>query len=239
MANVNFLQIIEKKDIGSESVLLRAKVLSENIVMTTGKYIFINTEIILPAGKALKKAYSILEFNEQTSEFTFAVQKIKDGLGSNFFHDVEIGRKLEFGGPYGKLKIDSIPKEKEGTHLLVSTDTGVSGALGLLNQKDYAKFLPNTHLVWLSENKDYYIGIEEIQKRLPSDLAKFSHFEAGNAFSDQRVIEDSFYFYLETLDLVSIITSGDGNLIWPLHNYGTENNLEENQMIFEYYFNRP
>ena len=56
-----------------------------------GQYIILDSRIVLPSGKAVKRAYSFLTSDAEQMRFQLAVKRIPDGLGSAFVHGLEAG----------------------------------------------------------------------------------------------------------------------------------------------------
>lgn len=58
---------------------------------------------MLPNGKAVKRAYSMLSPDAEQRRFQLAVKRIPDGPGSDFMHGIAVGGELRFSGPWGRF----------------------------------------------------------------------------------------------------------------------------------------
>jgi len=63
-----------------------------------GQYVIVDSGIVLPSGKAVKRAYSILSADSDQSRFELATMRIPDGPGSGFMHEQPIGAEIRFSG---------------------------------------------------------------------------------------------------------------------------------------------
>ena len=57
---------------------------TEPLGFVGGQYLILDSRIILPSGKAVKRAYSFLTGDAEQRRFQLAVKRIPDGLGSAF-----------------------------------------------------------------------------------------------------------------------------------------------------------
>ncbi len=97
-----------------------------------GKYVILDTGLVLPDGKAVKRAYSLTPVPGDASRVRLVVKKLADGPGSSALHAAPIGTELSFSGPWGKL----VPEAGIGeSALFVATDTGITSALGVATSK--------------------------------------------------------------------------------------------------------
>jgi ferredoxin-NADP reductase len=132
-----------------------------------GQYIIADSGLVLPSGKAVKRAYSILSADSEQARFQLAVKRIPGGLGSGFLHDAAVGTEIKLSGPWGKL----LPAEGvSGPTLLLATDTGVTAALGLLQSLRFSALLATTTFLWLRTSADYFLPADLVRSRLPSGL---------------------------------------------------------------------
>src|SRR2546421_9317966 len=68
-----------------------------------GQYVIVDSGLVLPSGKAAKRAYSLLGAERDQGRFAVAVKRIAGGLGSGFIHEVAVGAEVRFNGPWGQL----------------------------------------------------------------------------------------------------------------------------------------
>jgi ferredoxin-NADP reductase len=142
-----------------------------------GQYVIVDSGIILPSGKAAKRAYSILSGDSEQERFELAVMRMPGGPGSGFLHDQPVGEELRFSGPWGKLflppEVDSVAQAwPPRPTLLLATDTGITAMLGLVRGARFAPLLAACTLVWLRESPHYFLPERFVADRLPSALGE-------------------------------------------------------------------
>jgi ferredoxin-NADP reductase len=140
-----------------------------------GQYIIVDSGLVLPNGKAVKRAYSPINDDREQNRVELWVMRIDGGPGSGFLHAVAPGREIAYSGPWGKLypalvsgDSGAIPQRT----LIVATDTGITAALGLVRSWRMARSLGDTALVWLRARPDYFIDEREIAARLPAGIGR-------------------------------------------------------------------
>jgi ferredoxin-NADP reductase len=134
-----------------------------------GQYLILDSRIVLPSGKAVKRAYSVLTSDAEQMRFQLAVKRIPDGRGSAFVHGLEAGMAISFSGPWGKF----VPREGvSGGTLILATDTGITAALGFVHATRFAPLRPKALLIWLRGSSDYFLPEEFVRTRVPSDCGE-------------------------------------------------------------------
>jgi ferredoxin-NADP reductase len=134
-----------------------------------GQYLILDSRIVLPSGKAVKRAYSFLTSDAEQIRFQLAVKRIPDGLGSAFVHGLEVGTDISFSGPWGKF---FLREGASGRTLILATDTGITAALGFLHATRFAPLLPQALLIWLRASSDYFLPEEFVRKYIPPDCGE-------------------------------------------------------------------
>jgi hypothetical protein len=133
-----------------------------------GQYVIVNSGLTMPDGKPAKRAYSILSSDERQERLTFAVRKIGAGLASNWMHGRAAGDVVTFSGPWGKwLADDATPRRT----LVLATDTGITAAIGLIRGRAFAPQRAGALLLWLVEDRDYFLPEAFVRASLPWELA--------------------------------------------------------------------
>src|SRR4051794_14433839 len=105
--------------------LLELEMLEQPLAFAGGQYVIVDSGLVLPNGKAAKRAYSILSADHERTRFQIAVKRIAGGLGSGFLHEAALGSTIRFSGPWGKL---APAAGVAGASLVLATDTGVTAA---------------------------------------------------------------------------------------------------------------
>lgn len=152
----------------------------ESLDFVGGQYVIVNTGLVFPDGRAVKRAYSIASADAEQGNFSLAVRRIGDGPGSNHMLARQVGDEIVFSGPWGKfLPLDSALRERI---VVLATDTGITAALGLVNARTFAPQLPRTRVIWLTAAAEEFLPEAWIRACLPSALASFevSTLPAGN-----------------------------------------------------------
>jgi ferredoxin-NADP reductase len=168
MATARFARVMEARLVGPDTRLLDlAMPEGEPLGFIGGQYVIVDSGLVLPNGKAAKRAYSILGDDREQTRFQIAVKRIGAGLGSGYLHEVPPGAELKFSGPWGKL----FPGEgAAGQTLVLATDTGVTAALGLLQSRRFLPLLPATTFFWLRTGPEYCLPDDLVLERLPATL---------------------------------------------------------------------
>ncbi|OQW37709.1 MAG: hypothetical protein A4C66_03055 [Nitrospira sp. HN-bin3] len=164
MAVAKTARVVGTERMGPDTLLLDL-VAAEPLGFVGGQYLILDSRIVLPSGKAVKRAYSLLTSDAEQVRFQLAVKRIPDGPGSAFVHGLEAGMGISFSGPWGKF----LPREgASGGTLVLATDTGITAALGFVRATRFAPLLPKTVLIWLRASPDYFLPEEFVRKRIPS-----------------------------------------------------------------------
>jgi ferredoxin-NADP reductase len=164
MAVAKTAHVIGAKTIGADTRLLDL-VAAEPLGFVGGQYLILDSRIVLPSGKAVKRAYSLLTSDAEQVRFQLAVKRIPHGPGSCFVHGLEAGTEILFSGPWGKF----FPREcSSGGTLILATDTGITAALGLIQATRFRPLLAKSVLVWLRVSSDYFLPEEFVRERIPA-----------------------------------------------------------------------
>jgi ferredoxin-NADP reductase len=201
-----------------------------------GQYIIVNSGKALPNGKPGKRAYSIPSSDVEQRCFDLVVKRIPQGVGSNFVWDLKEGDTFEFSGPWGKYYCSG---EAEGETLCVSTDTGITAALGLLRGKRWPKALRQTRFLWLTGSHDYFIPVSIVKAWLPGAVdARFpviippvgteARIAAAVKEVESRVAGATFS---------KIYLSGDGLILRELKEFFLTLGYTEDRVVVETFFN--
>lgn len=134
-----------------------------------GQYVIVDSGQVLPSGKAVKRAYSVLSPDREQQRFRIAVKRIPDGPGSSYLHGVEVGGTIRFSGPWGKLHP---APDAAGRTLVLATDTGITAALGLVQSARFRPLAPSTVLIWLQPSPDEFLPPALVGELLPRDLGE-------------------------------------------------------------------
>jgi ferredoxin-NADP reductase len=135
-----------------------------------GQYIIVDSGLVLPNGKAVKRAYSLMGDDREQRRLELMTMKLPNGPGSGFMHELRPGQEIAFSGPWGKL----VPSEDAGggPTLVLATDTGITAALGLVRSRRMAQLLGETAFVWLRTSPGYFLTEAFVRARLPAGIGE-------------------------------------------------------------------
>lgn len=176
MAIPKTARIVDTTDISADSRRLVLEMIEPpSLGFVGGQYVIVDSGIVLPSGKAAKRAYSILSADADQSRFELATMRLPGGPGSGFMHEQPVGAELRFSGPWGKLFLAGEVAEAErlgpsSRALLLATDTGVTAMLGLVRSQRFAPWLDSCAFVWLRPSSSYFVPETFVRARLPAGL---------------------------------------------------------------------
>jgi len=154
--------------LGPDVKAIELEILDAPLGFCGGQYIIVDSGLVLPTGKALKRAYSPVSSDGDQGRLELWVMRIGEGPGSGFMHGLAPGRAIAFSGPWGRL----YPADAAaGRTLIVATDTGITAALGLVRSRRMAPLLGGTALVWLRTDPGYFVCEDVVRSLLPSGIA--------------------------------------------------------------------
>jgi ferredoxin-NADP reductase len=159
MATPRFARLTAATALGPDTRLLDLTIAGDQpLGFLGGQYLIVDSGLVLPNGKAAKRAYSILSSDADQARLQLAVKRIPGGLGSGFLHQAPVGAEIKFSGPWGKM----LPGDgASGATLVLATDTGITAALGLLH---------GTTFLWLRAGRDYFLPEDLVRSHLPAAL---------------------------------------------------------------------
>ncbi|HEU4730728.1 MAG TPA: FAD-dependent oxidoreductase [Kofleriaceae bacterium] len=168
MATARTARVVSARSTGGGTRILELCA-DEPLGFIGGQYLIIDSGVVLPSGKAAKRAYSILSSDADQRRLQIAVKRIPGGPVSGFLHGVEPGQAIAFSGPWGKL----FPREgATGATVVVATDTGISAALGLVQAARFRALLPDTALVWLQAPGDDFLPAAMVRAQIPASCGE-------------------------------------------------------------------
>lgn len=208
MAVAKTARVVGTERLGPDTLLLDLCA-AEPLGFVGGQYLILDSRIVLPNGKAVKRAYSLLTGDAEQCRFQLAVKRIPDGLGSAFVHGLAAGTDVSFSGPWGKF----FPREDvSGRTLILATDTGITAALGLLRATRFAPLLPQAQLMWLRDSAEYFLPDEFVKNQVPAACGEV-RIEAIPAVGHPERVPHARAMLCEVLsrgDLTQTFIAGDG-----------------------------
>ena len=208
MAVAKTAQVVGTERLGPDTLLLDLCA-AEPLGFVGGQYLILDSRIVLPSGKAVKRAYSFLTGDAEQRRFQLAVKRIPEGLGSAFVHGLTAGTDILFSGPWGKF----CPREgASGRTLILATDTGITAALGFLRAARFAPLLPQAQLIWLRASAEYFLPDAFVREQVPAACGEV-RIAAIPAVGHQDRIPQARAILQEVLsrgDLSQAFIAGDG-----------------------------
>lgn len=207
-ANPKTLRIVDAHAVGRSTRALDVECIdAEPLAVGAGKYIILNTGAVQD-GKAIKRAYSLLQVAPGRARLT--VKRLGEGPGSNALHAAPIGTELSFSGPWGKL----VPETGlEGRTLVVATDTGITTALGVAEGAG-----PIAEVLWLFSEGEDFLALEAVRARVESTGARFFSAKIAPVRDPSRLAQAWALVEGRVAEARAeiVLAAGDGAVIHPL-----------------------
>jgi NAD(P)H-flavin reductase len=182
-----------------------------------GKYVILDTGLVLPDGKAVKRAYSLTPLStgdEAPATHCRLIVKRLAGPGSGALHEAPIGAEFSFSGPWGKLASDEDAHERT---LFVATDTGITSALGMASVAAGGKSGPLT-VLWLRAPDESFFDLERARATLLAFGARFVSATIppiGTPDRAERAWAHVDACVAEVAPSI-LLAAGDGDIVFPL-----------------------
>ena len=176
-----------------------------------GKYVILDTGLVLPDGKAVKRAYSLAPVERDGARCRLLVKRLGGGPGSDALHAAPIGAELSFSGPWGKLVPETGLDEET---LFVATDTGITSALGVAGWGQEERL----SVLWLRAEEESFFDPERARAALANAGARFltatipAVGAAGRAERAWSLIDACVAERAPRL----LLAAGDGEIVFPL-----------------------
>ncbi|GAC1538609.1 MAG: FAD-dependent oxidoreductase [Polyangiales bacterium] len=179
-----------------------------------GKYVILHTGLTID-DKAIKRAYTLRPVAGAPHHARMTIERLAGGPGSNALHAAKVGAELTFSGPWGKLVPETGLADRT---LLVATDTGITSALGIVEQARDAGTRAPTEVLWLCAPGQRFLDVELVRAEIEASGVRFvaatipaieapDRVAAAWAHVDARVAEASAQL---------VIATGDGAIVHPL-----------------------
>jgi ferredoxin-NADP reductase len=201
-----------------------------------GKYVIIHTGLIL-GEKAIKRAYSLMPVPGRPGRATIAVKRLP-GPGSQAMHELPLDATLGFSGPWGKL----IPETGLAPRtLLVATDTGITSALGIVEQQAMAGEARALSVIWLRESAETFLDVATVRRRIEHTGATWSVHEIAPIAGRRRTVEAWALVeaHARQSEASHVIATGDGAIVHPLRESLPARLSQVTDVRIECFFNNP
>ncbi len=240
MATARAAQIESTRFLGPRARVLDLALVDEDCLgFVGGQYVIVDTGVLLPNGKRAKRAYSILSCDREQRTFRIAVCKLDPGPGSSVLHALPEGSTVHFSGPWGKY---IAPPSVHGPVLVFATDTGITAALGLVRGRAFTSVLQmqDVRIVWYVRGDDDFVSVDYVREELGAAVDRLT-VEPGLPVGHPERAEHARGAAFRHLDSAANIAflSGDGDVIYPLHDALVSIGMKGEQLCLEAFFNNP
>ena len=213
--NPKRLRIVGVRDVGPVTRSIEIECVEGGAFAAIGgKYVILHTGLTLD-DKAIKRAYTLRPVADAPHRARMTIKRLAGGPGSNALHAAKLGAELTFSGPWGKLVPETGLADRT---LLVATDTGITSALGIVEQARDAGTRPSTEVLWLRAADERFLDVELVRAQIEASGVRFvamtipavdapDRLAAAWAHVDARVAE---------VGAELVIATGDGAIVHPL-----------------------
>jgi ferredoxin-NADP reductase len=201
-----------------------------------GKYIIVHTGLTI-AEKAVKRAYSLMPIPGRPGRAMIAVKRLP-GPGSQLMHELSPGSTLSFSGPWGKL----IPEAGLGQRtLLVATDTGITSALGIVEEQAPTRSDSALSVIWLREAEEGFLDLASLRRRIERVGALWSDHEIEPLDTQVRVVSACALVeaHARLFEASHVIATGDGAIVHRLREFLPARFPWLTDVRIECFFNNP
>jgi ferredoxin-NADP reductase len=213
-ANPKVLRVVDARFEGPCTRILEIECLEGGpFDVVGGKYVIVHTGLTL-GEKAVKRAYSLMPVPVRPGRATIAVKRLP-GPGSQAMHDLPPGTTLGFSGPWGKLIPETGLAERT---LLVATDTGITSALGIVEQHAMGGSAQALSVIWLRESAETFLDVASVRRRIERSGALWSGQEIVPIAGRRRTVEAWALVeaHARQFEAGLVIATGDGAIVHPL-----------------------
>jgi ferredoxin-NADP reductase len=207
-------RVVRTERYGSDTRWLEL-VAAEPLGFVGGQFVTVDTGLVRPNGKPIRRAYSVLSSDSEQLRFELASRRIPDGPVSAYVHALEPNAEVRFTGPWGKF----FPAPTAtGETLVLATDTGVTAALGLIQSRAFQPLLKRATFIWLRASPDYFLPDALVRARIPAACAQIRIDAISPIGNPERVdsVRAMVARLRETCRFEQAFISGDGGVNYAL-----------------------
>jgi ferredoxin-NADP reductase len=213
-ANPKRLRIVDAYLVGSSTRVLEIECVEGGAFdLVGGKYIIVHTGLVL-GEKAIKRAYSLMPVPDRPGRATIAVKRLP-GLGSQAMHELPLDATLGFSGPWGKLVPEAGLAERT---LLVATDTGITSALGIVEQHAISGERRALSVIWLRDAAETFLDTVSVRHRIEHTGARLSIavIDPVGAPTRATAARALIEAHAQGFEASHVVATGDGAVVYPL-----------------------
>jgi len=213
-ANPKRLRVVDAHAVGPCTRVLEIECVEGGAFdVVGGKYIIVHTGLVL-GEKAIKRAYSLMPVPARPGRATIAVKRLP-GLGSQAMHDLSLDATLGFSGPWGKLVPEAGLAQRT---LLVATDTGITSALGIVEQHAISGVRRALSVIWLREAAETFLDMASVRRRIEQSGAGLSVHVIDPVAAPTRAAAAWALIeaHAQGFEASHVVATGDGAIVHPL-----------------------
>lgn len=235
--NPKQLQIVAASMLGASTRVLEIECVEGGAFDAVGgKYIIVHTGLML-GEKPIKRAYSLMPVAGRPGRAQLAVKRLP-GLGSQAMHAVPLDSMLAFSGPWGKLIPEAGLAQRT---LLVATDTGITSALGIVEQQAMTGQAHALSVMWLREAAETFLDVASVRRRIEHAGASWLQHDIGPIAGRMRTAEAWSLIEAQArrFEANHVIATGDGAIVHPLRELLPARLPLVTDVRIECFFNNP
>lgn len=235
--NPKQLRIVDADFVGSCTRVLEIECVEGGAFdVVGGKYIIVHTGLVL-GEKAIKRAYSLMPIAERPGRARIAVKRLA-GLGSQAMHAAPIGAQLGFSGPWGKLIPEGGLAQRT---LLVATDTGITSALGIVEQQAMTGSARALSVLWLREASETFLDVASVRRRIERAGARWAQHDIEPITACARTVGawNLIEAHARQFEATHVVATGDGAIVHPLRESLRARLALVTDVRIECFFNNP
>ena len=235
-ANPKQLRVVDAHSPGPDTRVLEIECVEGGAFnVVGGKYIIVHTGLMLD-DRAIKRAYSLMPVKDRPGRAAIAVKRLP-GPGSQAMHSLSIGATLGFSGPWGKLVPDAGLAART---LLVATDTGITSALGIIEQFA-TRGSRALSVIWLREAAETFLDVASVRRRIEQAGAEWAQHDIGPIAGRMRTAEawPLIEAQARRFEASHVIATGDGAIVHPLRGSLPARLPQLMDVRIECFFNNP
>lgn len=235
-ANPKRLRLVDCHTLGPSTRVLEIECVEGGAFdVVGGKYIIVHTGLI-QGDKAVKRAYSLMPVPSRPGRARIAIKNL-GGPGSQAMHDLASDATLGFSGPWGKLLPEAGLAERT---VLVATDTGITSAIGIVEQHALSGERRALSVIWLREREETFLDVDWVRARVERAGAALSTHDIAPVASPERAAAWTLIeAHTRGFEASHVVATGDGAIVHPLRQSFLSRLPLVTDVRIECFFNNP
>jgi ferredoxin-NADP reductase len=207
------LRVVASQALGEATHALDIECTSgEPLQAMGGKYIILDTGLIVD-DKPVKRSYTLVPLPGRAGQARMIIKRL--GAGSQVLHRAAVGATFAFSGPWGKLTPEGGLAART---LVVATDTGITSALGLSEQRALDGATAELAVLWLRAADERFLDDADVAAQLARAGVSL-HVAALPPVGDAARLPLAWHAideHARSHGATLVIATGDGAVVYPL-----------------------